>query len=149
MKRISICLVAVLGIYVCTCDNENPAASGNPSSGTLNGSAHERTGMTWSGSEIVADQEWRFLSQLVVAQGIEITGAWDVTFTNPTTKDIRVRITRLASKDKEGFQIAEYAPTLGVETVTIEGGDTNSRQVPKALQTVLHDRRRTWCVRRS
>ena len=95
---------------------------------SLNTTSHERLGISWQGSPITADTRWRFISSEETQSGVFITGAWDITLRNPSSLPYVVTITRLAFEDASGFQIAEYAPVSGIETVTLSSGESNLRQ---------------------
>ncbi len=94
----------------------------------LNTMAHEKLDVSWEGSPVRADIRWRFISSQETQAGVSITGSWNITLRNPSNSTYLVNIARLTFIDVSGFQIAEYAPVSGVETVTVSAGQTNPRQ---------------------
>ena len=94
----------------------------------LNTASHEKLDVSWESSPVRADIRWRFISSQEMQTGVSITGSWNITLRNPSASTYVVNIGRLSFTDVSGFQIAEYAPVSGVETVTIAPGQTNPRQ---------------------
>lgn len=95
---------------------------------SLNTTSHEHLGVSWSNSPITADVRWRFISSEERQSGIYTTGAWDITLRNPSSLPYVVNLTRLVFEDASGFQIAEYDPVSGIDTVTLRAGETRQRQ---------------------
>lgn len=123
MKLTALVFTAIL---VLSCGAKQP--TGTTDSDILNTLPHSASGTSWDNSPISGDTEWRFVSHKNLSGDIEVTGAWSLTLKNPSSTDYQVTIGRLVFEDTQGFQIAEYAPILGVETVTVEAGKDNLRK---------------------
>ena len=96
---------------------------------SLNTTSHELLDQCcWGTAPIRMDIRWRFISSEETQSGSFITGAWDITLRNPSSLTYRVNIGRLAFEDASGFQIAEYDPVSGIDTVTLSAGETRQRQ---------------------
>ena len=105
-------LVAALGVG---CSDDSPTAS-KP---TLDTAPHthdntfriqEWDGDNWvnSGQNVSLKTVWRFISFVEVDGGVNISGGYTITVTNPTSKIVELGIHELKFYDLVGITIAEY-----------------------------------------
>ncbi len=90
----------------------------------LNTQIFEQSGGSWEafGGKINLDTKWRFLEE----NNGEITGGFTSTWTNNTSSDITVYVSRLAFEDVNGIQIAEYN-YFGSDEFPLDAGQTRER----------------------
>jgi hypothetical protein len=129
LRTTFIPLILLMGVLVQGCGEKIPVSSiPPPSDSTLSIVSHESSGKSWPNSPVTADVSWRFISYVAKSSGVDVTGAWSVSWTNPSTSRYEASIGRLVFEDKEGFQLGEFNPILDVDKTTIEPSETRQRK---------------------
>ena len=115
----------VILLLLTNCDKDDSVSSRKP---VLDISTHETLDISLKDTPIFFDFRWRFISYINIGQEVQVTGAWDVILRNESSSDYEVQLSSFSFEDDNDFQIAEYAPIDGIETITVSANGTNSRQ---------------------